>query len=72
MNKKQLLHAVLMDPELKKLGGYSEELTEDFYRALNSNNYVVSAVARIIDRHENDTSDTALYKELNDYLQEKV
>ena len=67
-----ILHSVLMDKDLMELGGYESSETENLYDALKSDNYIVAAVAKIIYSHENGKSDIAVYKEINNFLQEKV
>jgi len=47
-NKERMLHMVLDDPKLQELYGYDESEYEDLYAAINSENVVVAAVARII------------------------
>lgn len=47
-NKERMLHMVLDDPKLQELYGYEKSEYEDLYTAMNSDNVVVAAVARII------------------------
>lgn len=47
-NKERMLQMVLDDPKLQEQYGYSKSDYEDFYSALNSDNVLVAAVARII------------------------
>lgn len=47
-NKERMLHMVLDDPKLQELYGYDKSEYEDLYAAMNSENVVVAAVARII------------------------
>lgn len=47
-NKERMLHMVLDDPKLQDLYDYDKSEYEDFYTAMNSDNIVVAAVARII------------------------
>ena len=47
-NKERMLHMVLDDPKLQKLYDYDKSEYEDLYQALNSENVIVAAVARII------------------------
>jgi len=47
-NKERMLHMVLDDPKLQELYGYDKSEYEDLYTAMNSDNVVVAAVARII------------------------
>ena len=47
-NKERMLHMVLDDKKLQELYDYDKSEYEDLYSAINSNNVVVAAVARII------------------------
>ena len=47
-NKERMLHMVLDDKKLQELYEYDESEYEDLYQALNSENVIVAAVARII------------------------
>ena len=47
-NKERMLHMVLDDHQLQERYGYDQTEYEDMYAALNSENVVVAAVARII------------------------
>jgi hypothetical protein len=47
-NKERMLHMVLDDKKLQELYEYDESEYEDLYTAMNSENVVVAAVARII------------------------
>lgn len=47
-NKERMLQMVLDDPKLQEQYGYSKSDYEDFYSAINSDNVLVAAVARII------------------------
>ena len=47
-NKERMLHMVLDDKKLQELYEYDESDYEDLYQALNSENVIVAAVARII------------------------
>lgn len=47
-NKERMLHMVLDDKKLQELYEYDETEYEDLYQALNSENVIVAAVARII------------------------
>jgi hypothetical protein len=47
-NKERMLHMVLDDKKLQELYEYDKSEYEDLYTAMNSNNVVVAAVARII------------------------
>lgn len=47
-NKERMLHMVLDDKKMQELYGYDKSEYEDLYTAMNSDNVVVAAVARII------------------------
>ena len=47
-NKERMLHMVLDDKTLQELYEYDKSEYEDLYTAMNSENVVVAAVARII------------------------
>ena len=47
-NKERMLHMVLDDKKLQELYDYDKSEYEDLYTAMNSENVVVAAVARII------------------------
>ena len=47
-NKERMLHMVLDDKNLQELYEYDKSEYEDLYTAMNSENVVVAAVARII------------------------
>ena len=47
-NKERMLHMVLDDPKLQELYDYDKSEYEDLYQAINSENVIVAAVARII------------------------
>lgn len=47
-NKERMLHMVLDDQKLQEAYGYDTSEYEDMYTAINSENVVVAAVARII------------------------
>lgn len=47
-NKEKMLHMVLDDKKLQEIYEYDNSEYEDMYSAMNSENVVVGAVARII------------------------
>lgn len=67
-----MMEAVLLDEDLMKYGRYDFADIRSFQEALNSDNAVVNAVARIIQRADEDSSPLAIYKELNDYLKRNI
>jgi len=74
-NKERMLHMVLDDQKLRELYDYDESEYEDMYNALNSDNVVVAAVARIIkelDGSTDETNQNKVYKILFNYINEKI
>lgn len=67
-----MMEAVLLDEDLMKYGQYDLASIRSTQEALDSDNVVVNAVARIIQRADEDSSTTAIYKEVNDYLKRNV
>lgn len=57
-NKERMLHMVLDDKKLQDLHNYDKSEYEDMYTALNSNNIVVAAVARIIKNLDGSTDES--------------
>lgn len=57
-NKERMLHMVLDDRTLQKEYDYDEYEYEDLYTALNSENVVVAAVARIIQKLDGSVSES--------------
>lgn len=72
-NSDKMLAAVLMCPELMKFGNYDTRDVSSIYQAVNSDNYVISAVARIILRSvDEDASEKKIYKEITEFLKKNV
>ena len=57
-NKERMLQMVLDDQKLQELYGYDKSEYEDLYSAMNSNNVVVAAVARIIKNLDGSTDES--------------
>ncbi len=69
--KDKMLHMVLNDPKLREAYDYSLDDNETIYDALNSDNAIVAAVARIIKElnGSNDPSERKrVYKTIFTYL----
>ncbi|WP_028903767.1 hypothetical protein [Prevotella sp. P6B4] len=62
-NKERMLHMVLDDPKLQELYDYDKSEYEDMYQALNSENVIVAAVARII-KELNGSTDESIQKKV--------
>lgn len=71
-NDDKMLHAVLMDEHLMKYGNYTVQQIGSIYQALDSDNYVISAVAQIIKRTGEGATEKELWKEINEYLKRNV
>jgi len=71
-NDDKMLQAVLMDERLMKYGNYSVSQIGSIYQALDSDNYIINAVAQIIKRSGEGASENELWKEINEYLKRNV
>lgn len=71
-NNDKMLEAVLMNQDLMKFGNYSPADITSIYQALDSDNYVVSAVAQIIKRSSEGATENEIYKEVTEYLKKNV
>lgn len=72
-NKERMLHLVLDDPKLKELYDYDVSEYEDMYQALNSENVVVVAVAKIIKELDGSTDPSdqkRVYMTIFNYINE--
>jgi len=67
-----MLQAVLLDEHLMKFGKYTAADIGTIYQALDSDNYVINAVAQIIKRASEDATEKELWKEINKYLMDNV
>lgn len=67
-----MMDSVLLNEDLMKLGKYNPASIPSIYAAMDSDNYIVGAVARIILRADEGGSENEIYKEVNDYLKRKV
>lgn len=61
-NKERMLHMVLDDKKLQELYEYDKLEYEDLYTAMNSDNVVVAAVARIIKNLDGSTDESVQKK----------
>ena len=74
-NNEKMLQAVLLDERLMKFGNYKPEdvgQLNSIYQALDSDNYVINAVAQIIKRTNDGATVQELWKEINTYLYNNV
>jgi hypothetical protein len=72
-NKERMLHMVLDDPKLQELYDYDKSEYEDLYQALNSENVIVAAVARIIKNLDGSTDESdqkKVYMTVFNYINE--
>ena len=72
-NKERMLHMVLDDPTLQELYDYDKSEYEDLYQALNSENVIVAAVARIIkylDGSTDESDQKKVYMTVFNYINE--
>ena len=69
----KMLEAVLLDEKLMKFGGYEPHECLSLDRALVSDNCIVRAVAKIIERtFETESNPNEIYKEVSDYLKKTI
>ena len=71
-NDDKMLQAVLMDERLMKYGNYSASQIGSIYQAIDSDNYIINAVAQIIKRTGEGATERELWKEINEYLKRNV
>ena len=72
-NKERMLHMVLDDPKLQELYDYDKTEYEDMYQAINSENVIVAAVARIIKNLDGSTDESdqkKVYMTVFNYINE--
>lgn len=72
-NKERMLHMVLDDPKLQELYDYDKSEYGDLYQALNSENVIVAAVARIIkylDGSTDESDQKKVYMTVFNYINE--
>ena len=71
-NDNKMLQAVLLDDHLMKFGNYTPSEISTIEQALDSENYVINAVAQIIKRTGEGATEKELWKEINKYLIDNV
>ena len=67
-----MLQAVLLDEILRKFGDYTPSDISTIEQALDSDNYVINAVAQIIKRTGEGASEKELWKEIDKFLIDNV
>lgn len=68
----KMLQSVLLDQNLMEYGHYTANDCTSLVKALSSDNYIVKAVAQIIDRGREGSSSNEIYREVSDYLKQMV
>lgn len=71
-NEDKMLEAVLLNERLMQAGGYTAADIGSLYAALTSDNYIINTVAQIIKGTKEGVSDSALWRQVNDYLKRNV
>ena len=70
-NGDKILQAIIEDEELMQLGEFDPNKYQSLPQALGSNNAIIQAIARIIERKEQKVSENEIYKEIFNFLKEK-
>jgi len=68
----KMLRAVLLDEKLMAFGEYGPEDCTSLVEALSSDNCIVCAVAKIIDRGQLKYNDNEIYREVSEYLKRMI
>ncbi len=68
----KMLKAVLMDKKLMAFGEYTPDDFTTMAQALISDNCIVNAVAKIIDRGRLGATESEIYREVSDYLKTNI
>ena len=71
-NDNKMLQAVLLDENLMKFGDCTPSDISTIEQALDSDNYIINAVAQIIKRTSEGASEKELWKEIDKYLIDNV
>ena len=74
-NNEKMLEAVLTDEKLMAFGQYTHDdisRINSIYQALESDNIVISTVARIIHAYSEENSESEIYKMVNNFLKNNV
>lgn len=71
-NDNKMFQAVLLDENLMKFGDYTPSDISTIEQALDSDNYVINAVAQIIKRTGEGASEKELWKEIDKFLIDNV
>lgn len=71
-NSDRVLQSVLQDDKLAEICPFNPADYETVDDALQSDNYLVYTIAKIIDGKGDDKTDKQLYNEINNYLNGKI
>ena len=71
-NSDKVLQSVLQDEKLVEACPFNPSDYETVDDALQSDNYLVCTIAKIIEGKSEDKTDKQLYNEINDYLNRKI
>jgi hypothetical protein len=71
-NGDKILQAVLRDQRLSEFSEYSPAEFETISEALDSENPVVCAIAKIIDGNERKSTEKEIYNEVSNYLKQTI
>ena len=71
-NRNRVLQSVLQDEKLAKTCPFNPSDYETVDDALQSDNYLVCTIAKIIEGKSENKTDKQLYNEINNYLNGKI
>lgn len=71
-NGDKILQAVLSDERLCEFAGYNPADFDTITDALDSDNSIVCAVAKIIDGSERKATEKEIYNEVSNYLKQNI
>lgn len=71
-NRDRVLQSVLQDEKLAKMCPFNPSDYETVDDALQSDNYLVCTIAKIIEGKSENKTDKQLYNEINNYLNGKI
>ena len=71
-NSDRVLHSVLQNEILAEANPFNPSDYETVDEALQSDNYLVCTIAKIIEGKNEDKTDKQLYNEINNYLNGKI
>jgi len=71
-NGDKILQAVLSDQRLSEYAEYSPAEFETISEALDSDNPVVCAIAKIIDGNQRKSTEKEIYNEVSNYLKQTI